>query len=400
VWSLEEVSALQVAPAPDDLLGRLPAEGDLAVVRDGPDTVIGIRPSQVVVARGAAAFEALDALDAGWWAGFCSYDLGRAVEKVPELAVDDLSLPDLALVRFETRLRLGPDGQLTSEGELPRLGEPSIGTSPHLSEWTSSLDPDGWVTAVARIHQHLRDGDCYQVNLTRRLRSPTAADPLSLFRALVRENPAPHAALLRIGDIAVVSASPERFLRVDGRGIQTRPIKGTSSDPHTLVNSYKDRAENVMIVDLSRNDLGRICEYGSIHVPALCALESHPGLYHLVSTVAGALRADASLGDVIRATFPPASVTGCPKPRVLQIIESLEPVRRGVYCGAIGFIDTDRSIVDLNVAIRTFTITRGATYFGVGAGIVADSDPVAEWEETELKARKLLSAAAGYTSGS
>jgi para-aminobenzoate synthetase component 1 len=148
-----------------------------------------------------------------------------------------------------------------------------------------------------------------------------------------------------------------------------------------------------MIVDLARNDLGRVCEYGSIHVPALCALEAHPGLYHLVSTVAGTLRAEVSIGDIVRATFPPASVTGCPKPRVLEIIETVEPVRRGVYCGAVGFIDADRDILDLNVAIRTFTMASGLTDFGVGGGIVADSDPDDEWEETELKARRLLALA-------
>jgi para-aminobenzoate synthetase component 1 len=394
VWSPEGVSALRVRTTLDDLLARAP-EGDLALVRDGAATVIGLRPSEVVSAAGADAFSVLDGLDAGWWAGFCSYDLGRAVERVPQLASVDVTVPDLAFVRFETRVRLEPNGEVTVEGEpdLERL--PARPTPLQLRGWTSSLDPDAWTKAVDRILRHLHDGDCYQVNLTRRLCCEGVADPVSLFRALIRENPAPHAALVRIGDVAVVSASPERFLRIDGRRIESRPIKGTSSDPDALLRSEKDRAENVMIVDLARNDLGRVCEYGSIHVPDLCALESHPGLYHLVSTVTGTLRQDASLGDVVRATFPPASVTGCPKPRVLEIIETLEPVRRGVYCGAVGFIDADRSIADLNVAIRTFTVTGDATYFGVGAGIVADSDPQTEWLETELKARKLLAAAAG-----
>jgi para-aminobenzoate synthetase component 1 len=150
-----------------------------------------------------------------------------------------------------------------------------------------------------------------------------------------------------------------------------------------------------MIVDLARNDLGRVCEYGSVHVQDLCKVEEHPGLFHLVSTVGGRLTAEVTLGDLVRATFPPASVTGCPKPRVLQIIEELEPVRRGVYCGALGFVDADRGVCDLNVAIRTFTITEGQTTFGVGGAIVADSDPGAEWDETELKARRLLRIASG-----
>ena len=178
-----------------------------------------------------------------------------------------------------------------------------------------------------------------------------------------------------------------------GRRIETRPIKGTAADLATLAASTKDRAENVMIVDLARNDLGRVCEFGSVRVPDLCAIERHPGLYHLVSTVAGRLRPEVGLADVVRATFPPASVTGAPKPRVLQAIEDLEPVRRGVYCGAVGWVDADRGRTELAVAIRTFTITGGATHLGVGGGIVADSQPDAEWAETELKAARLLAAA-------
>jgi para-aminobenzoate synthetase component 1 len=150
-----------------------------------------------------------------------------------------------------------------------------------------------------------------------------------------------------------------------------------------------------MIVDLARNDLGRVCAYGSVRVTELCVVESHPGLHHLVSTVRGTLREGVGVGTLLRATFPPASVTGAPKPRVMEIIESLEPVRRGVYCGAVGFVDADRGVADLNVAIRTFTVAGGRTFFGVGGGIVADSRPGAEWEETELKAARLLALASG-----
>jgi para-aminobenzoate synthetase component 1 len=159
-----------------------------------------------------------------------------------------------------------------------------------------------------------------------------------------------------------------------------------------LRTSVKDRAENVMIVDLARNDLGRVCEYGTVHVPTLFGIEQHPGLVHLVSTVRGRRRANVGLGGLVRATFPPASVTGAPKPRVLQIIEDLEPVRRGAYCGALGWIDTEREEGDLAVAIRTFTVTGERTTLGVGSGIVADSDPAAEWAETELKAARLQAA--------
>jgi len=175
--------------------------------------------------------------------------------------------------------------------------------------------------------------------------------------------------------------------------VVTRPIKGTGTDVAALLASAKDRAENLMIVDLARNDLGRVCEFGSVEVPELFGPETHPGLVHLVSTVRGRLRPGTGLGTLVRATFPPASVTGAPKPRVLQAIEDLEPVRRGVYCGAIGWFDTARGVGDLSVAIRTFTIQRDRTTLGVGGGIVADSDPAAEWAETELKAARLLATA-------
>jgi para-aminobenzoate synthetase component 1 len=386
----------------DAVLARLPAGTEAVVVRDGGRVVVAIEPVAVVRADGEEALAALDSLD-GWWAGFCSYDLGRAVERVPDINPPAPEIPDLVLGRFDARLVLEPDGGLCIEGSGPSVRSleallaraPRDHEPPNLDTWQSSLDRAAFEQGVERIGRHLRDGDCYQVNLTRRLECDTAADPVELFRALLRGNPSPHAALVRIGDVSVVSASPERFLRRDGTRIETRPIKGTSSDPAELATSAKDRSENVMIVDLARNDLGRVCAYESVRVPELCAVEAHPGLHHLVSTVVGTLRDDIRTGELIRATFPPASVTGCPKPRVLEIIEALEPVRRGVYCGAVGFIDTSREVLDMNVAIRTFTVTGGKTYFGVGGGIVADSEPGAEWEETELKARRLLALAGG-----
>jgi para-aminobenzoate synthetase component I len=192
--------------------------------------------------------------------------------------------------------------------------------------------------------------------------------------------------------IGVVSASPECFLAWRGPHVETRPIKGTATSAASLEASAKDRAENVMIVDLARNDLGRCCDYGSVAVPALCAVEPHPGLFHLVSTVRGRRRAEVGPADLLRAAFPPASVTGAPKPRVLQAIEDLEPCRRGVYCGAVGWIDTERDEGDLAVAIRTFTVVDGETRLGTGAGIVADSDPSHEWDETELKVARLVGA--------
>jgi para-aminobenzoate synthetase component I len=361
-----------------------------AVVRDGDHWIIGERPVRTLTARGPELFDALDEIAAGgFWVGFIAYDAGRAVEHVETRIADDLGLPDLGFVRFD---------EVRAAASLPPASTAPIG----LGAGGSSLTREEHADLVDRIHALLVAGECYQVNLTRRLTFDAAPDPYALFRALTRVNPAPHAGVCAFGDalpgVAVVSASPELFLRVDGRAVETRPIKGTAADAATLRTSRKDRAENLMIVDLARNDLGRVCEFGSIEVPALFEIEQHPGLAHLVSTVRGRLRSDVGLPDLVRATFPPASVTGAPKPRVLQAIEDLEPVRRGVYCGAFGWIDaTNLGIrnprAELAVAIRTFTIAAGRTHLGVGGGIVADSCAHEEWIETELKGARLLQAA-------
>jgi len=378
------------------------------VVRAGRTTVLAAEPVEVVEVRGASSFDALDGLTPGWWAGFLGYDLGRSVERVTPRLPDDLGFPDVLVARFDARLVLG-DGPPRFEGSAPacaRLGElieraePPAPVAP-LGLGVSSLDRDEFEAGVRAIVALIEAGECYQVNLTRRLSWEGAGGGGALFAALSTNSPAPHAALLTLPrhespPITVVSASPERFLSWRGREVETRPIKGTAVDADTLRASTKDHAENVMIVDLARNDLGRICEYGSVEVSGLCEVERHPGLFHLVSTVRGRLRPGAGLGALARATFPPASVTGAPKPRVLQAIEDLEPVRRGVYCGAVGWFDTERDEGDLAVAIRTYTSADGHTHLGVGGGIVADSDPTAEWRETELKASRLLAAAGAH----
>jgi para-aminobenzoate synthetase component 1 len=392
------------------VLAALPRELDAVVMRAGHRFVIATAPDRVVSATGEAALGVLDDLPAGWWAGYLSYDLGRAVERVRARPGGAAALPDLLLARFPARLVLDPatgEVEIAGTGDVAALLERSVACSSPPSieptvdhHWRSSLERQAFEAGVRRVLDAITAGDCYQVNLCRRLTSPTAHDPVALFASLEARNPAPHGAFVRVGAasdrpaVAIVSASPERFLVWRGREVETCPIKGTGTEPDRLVRSAKDRAENVMIVDLARNDLGRVCEPGSISVPALCAVESHPGLHHLVSTVRGRRRFGSSVGALIRASFPPASVTGAPKPRVMQIIEDLEPVRRGVYCGAVGWIDTERDEGDLNVAIRTFVVEGGRTHLGVGAGIVADSDPSAEWDETELKASRLLAAAA------
>jgi para-aminobenzoate synthetase component 1 len=357
-----------------------------AIVRDGGRWIICDDAREVVVANGSDAFTALDELArGGFWVGFCSYDLGRSIERVTTCAVDDLGLPDLAFVRFERR-------EVITE-------PPRAPVAIDLGPGTSSLTPEEHAQRVNEIRGLLLAGECYQVNLTRRITFDADPDPFALFSRLPN---APHAMACTFGGalpgVAIVSASPELFLRVDGSRVETRPIKGTARDRASLVASAKDHAENVMIVDLARNDLGRVCEFGTVTVPELLAVETQPGLHHLVSSVTGTLRPDIRMGDVLRATFPPASVTGAPKPRVMRAIDELEPVRRGVYCGAIGWIDGDTDRAEFAVAIRTFLIANGRTTLGVGGGIVADSRADSEWAETELKAAHLLQVAGAFES--
>ncbi|MBI2168750.1 MAG: anthranilate synthase component I family protein [Actinobacteria bacterium] len=389
-------------------LSALPSDADAVALRDGSRWLVGVDPEAVITTSGAEGLACLEGLGDQFWAGWLAYDLGRAVERVAPRASDDLELPDVRLARFDARAVIDEHGgsvEVLGDGAsravLERATSEMAGCAPPpppgVRAWEAGIDQEEYEAGVRAIVELIRAGECYQVNFTRRLSSEDPVDPLALFAAAVEQNPAPHAAFVRAGGVSVVSASPECFLSQDGRLVETRPIKGTAADAGWLARSEKDRAENVMIVDLARNDLGRVCEYGSITVPALCEVERHPGLTHLVSTVRGVLRRDVGPRRLIEATFPAASITGAPKPRVMQAIEDLEPVRRGVYCGAVGWIDGAADRLALNVAIRTFThvgtMTDGRTFLGVGSGIVADSDPRAEWLETELKVARLLEAA-------
>ena len=281
----------------------------------------------------------------------------------------------------------------------PWVGPPWVGVRP--DAWRSSLDEVGFRAGVESVRGSIARGDVYQVNLTRVLAAPlpAGADVAALGAALADGNPAPFSAVVRLPeqDVHVASASPERFLARDGDRVWSSPIKGTAATPEGFL--AKDRAENVMIVDLVRNDLGQVCTWGSVEVPALCVVEEHPGLAHLVSTVSGRLRPGLGWADAIGATFPPGSVTGAPKLAALDHIDRLEPVSRGVYCGAVGWVDAERGVGSLNVAIRTFWFAEGEIRFGTGGGITWDSVPGGEWDETELKARRLLRVAAGTRAG-
>ena len=283
--------------------------------------------------------------------------------------------------------------------EVEAAADPYAGAAPWRmpprDSWSTSLDRDGYEKGVSVIRERIAAGDVYQVNLCRMLSTPLAGRPdlHALGGALARGNPAPYAAAIDIpaAGLHVASASPELFLRRDGMTVTSGPIKGTARERSGLTD--KDRAENVMIVDLVRNDLAQVAEIGSVTVPSLLDVEQHPGLVHLVSRVSAELRDGCGWAELLAAASPPGSVSGAPKVSALRIIDELEPVPRGVYCGAVGWVDAERKLGCLAVGIRTFAWADGELRLGTGGGITWDSDPDDEWEETELKARRLLQVA-------
>ena len=278
---------------------------------------------------------------------------------------------------------------------------------PARTAWTSSMSREAYVAAVEVVRDHIAAGTVYQANVCRvlsaRLPDVERADVAGLAALLGVGNPAPYAGVVHLppgchpsvpdDGVSVVTASPELFLRRDHAVVESGPIKGTGRTAADL--TAKDSAENVMIVDLVRNDLGAVSRTGSVTVPHLLDVERHPGLVHLVSTVRGELRDDAGWTELLAATFPPGSVTGAPKSSALRIIDEVERESRGPYCGAVGWVDADRRTAELAVAIRTFWVSRGIVRFGTGAGITWGSDAAREWDETELKAETLLAVASG-----
>jgi para-aminobenzoate synthetase component 1 len=327
--------------------------------------------------------------DGARWVGYLGYDLGRAVERLPAMATDDLGLPVFAFARVTP----GPMGDRWAARPVAARAE---GHRPV----TSTFSRAGYESAVGRALEYIAAGDIFQVNLSQRfaVQSPLPAD--EVFDRLQQSGGAHYGAVLEFEDFAIVSHSPELFLRVvrnsDGsRTVVTRPMKGTrpiaAGMDDQLRDSVKDQAELNMIIDLERNDLGRVCRIGSVRVAEPRTIETHPTVYQGVAAVEGTLRPGVSFVDLLRATFPGGSITGAPKIRAMEIIEELEPVRRGPYCGAIGYLAADGAM-DFSVAIRTMTMKDGRVYVPVGGGIVADSEPGAEYEETLVKARAMLAA--------
>ncbi len=381
-----------------------------------------------------ARYELLDEVDLpfplGGCFGYWGYDLTKFVElRLPRRAVNDLELPDChvgfydSLVVFDHRLGktfvvstgLNPDGSRTEARardqqefwtkllEIPAT-TPSASRIPNPASCTtqvisSTLSRSSFLDRIAQIQRYIREGDVYQVNLSHRLAAASLMSGWEFFQRLAAVSPAPFSAYLDCGGFQVASSSPELFLRLSGSHILTRPIKGTrprAADPtrdaqltYELQTSPKEMAELVMITDLLRNDLGRVCEYGSVQVPELVRLERYPQVQHLVSTVEGRLRNGVTHFAALASCFPGGSITGAPKIRAMEIIDELEPITRGPYTGAIGYLGFNRES-QLSIAIRTAVCARENIYFNVGAGIVADSHPRAEYEETLAKARGFL----------
>ncbi len=348
--------------------------------------------------------------------GYFAYDLGRRIERLPSTAVVDLDLPEMAMGVYdwavivdhqERRAYLvgqGRDERTFDEWERlrDRVEQPGLETGGGFmvhAPLHANLSRAEYGAAFRRIKRYIRAGDCYQVNFAQRFSARVEGDPWSAYRALQSMNPAPFAAFLNLPDVAVLSSSPERFLCVRDRRVETRPIKGTrarSPDPvrdrelaRELRESPKDRAENLMIVDLLRNDLGKNCAIGSVQVPSLFEVESYATVQHLVSTVTGRLADGRHALDLMRGCFPGGSITGAPKLRAMEIIEELEPHRRGLYCGAIGYIGFNGDM-DSSIAIRTLVLQRGWLHGWAGGGIVHDSEEDAEYQETLDKAEAML----------
>ncbi|MGR1222474.1 aminodeoxychorismate synthase component I [Aeromonas veronii] len=344
--------------------------------------------------------------------GLFGYDLGRRFERLPVQAAADIAVPDMAVGIYDWALLRNVatgDWQLVHWGDeaglakrLAWLEQQQAKPAPAfalLGAWQSNMSRAEYGEKFARIQEYLAAGDCYQINLTQRFSAPYQGDEWQAYCLLATANKAPFSAFIRLPDSALLSLSPERFLLLDGRHIETKPIKGTRPrhpDPATdrqvareLAQADKDRSENLMIVDLLRNDIGRVSRPGSVSVPHLFAVESFPAVHHLVSTIHGELDARWQGVDLLRACFPGGSITGAPKIRAMEIIEELEPQRRNAYCGSIGYL-SQHGRMDTSICIRTLIAEAGRLHCWAGGGIIADSDADSEYQETYDKVARIL----------
>jgi len=346
----------------------------------------------------------------GGWLGYFGYDLGRTIESMPSKAINDINLPQMAIGLYLDALIYDKHQQswfYVSQPNVDRLAlyqqylDKSV-TSKNFalnSQWQSNMSQADYASKFAKIEDYLKSGDCYQINLAQRFSAHYKGSPWSAYIKLREANKAPFSSFINHPQGAILSISPERFILVNNNKVETKPIKGTLprkadalEDQHQanlLANSAKDRAENVMIVDLLRNDLGKVAKPGSVNVPSLFAIESFPAVHHLVSTVTSELDEDKTAVDQLKAAFPGGSITGAPKIRAMEIIEELEPHRRSIYCGSIGYLSACGNM-DTSITIRTLVCHNQQIYCWAGGGIVADSKVELEYQETYDKVNKIL----------
>ena len=342
--------------------------------------------------------------------GYFSYDLGRRVESMPELATKDLQTPDMAVGLYEWALVIDHKlkkacmvGQKIEQAWqwLNSHSPADVEDFKLIGDWQSNMTQASYASRFDRVQEYLLSGDCYQINLAQRFNASYQGSEWQAYTKLEATNQAPFSAFIRMPNSAIISVSPERFLELKDNVIETKPIKGTrprsqnteldQANAHNLQTADKDQAENLMIVDLLRNDIGRVASPGSVHVPKLFDIESFPAVHHLVSTIRADLDTQYSAADLLRACFPGGSITGAPKVRAMQIIEELEPHRRSAYCGSIGYISR-HGRMDTSITIRTLVAEDNKLYAWAGGGVVADSDCAAEYQETLDKLSKILPA--------
>ncbi len=402
------------------------AKGDTAILaRDGAAEVRKGEPlAELQAALGRYRAQPISGLPfSGGAVGCLSYEICNPAERISHTHPDDAAIPDAEFGFYDGLLAFdhGSGRVLIVANPVDRrdaativremrdivrdaLGRrPASGPDParQRARPTGNFTKGEYFAAVGRIRDYIASGDVYQVNLTQRFEAPLPCRPFELYKRLRRHSPAPFASYLNLGSLQVVGSSPERFLRIRGRRVETRPIKGTrprggTSDEDArlsreLLASEKDRAELLMIVDLERNDLGRVCEFGSVRVDELCRAETHPTVHHLVAAVSGLLRPECDAIDCLRAMLPGGSITGAPKVRAMQIIDEVEKCRRHLYTGSAGYLGFDGNC-DLNIAIRTMFCRGDRVWYHAGGGIVWDSDPGREYQECLDKARAMNAA--------
>lgn len=446
------IEQIRHKPRVRGLLDYLARQREYCLLGDfsaGRYSYLGLNPSEKVVFEAGDDGDPFDILDGmckkyrlvhdgdlpvpfvGGWVGYLSYDLGRYIEKLPDGVVHDIGLPLLRFCFYDSLLAwdnaggvgyllaLEYPGQKTSPGERLRQmrkvyemcleessANPSANEKPDALEkliegMSGNISHDDYLGKVGRAIEYIKAGDIFEVNLSQRFSCDFKGSGCRLYQYLAEHNPAGYAALLSGEGDSIVSASPELFLSKRGDRIVTRPIKGTAArdgneqqdklNRQKLLDSQKEIAELNMIIDLERNDLGRLCQYGSVKVQEERVIETHPTVYHAVATIVGQLRDDVSIADILRASFPGGSVTGAPKIRAMEIIDELEPTARSVYTGSIGWLGVNGDM-DLNIAIRTIILVDGKVYVQVGGAVVADSRPGDEYQETLTKAAALVRA--------